>query len=116
MGAGIEHLTRGTSSGVDLMLIVTEPGKSSVQTARVVEKLASEIGIKNIKFIANKVRTDREDAFIRENFKQEELLDIVHFDEVISEKAMGVRADLSAGQVDNEELEKMLSKIVSSVQ
>jgi len=38
MGAGIEHLTRGTSKGMDLMIIVTEPSKTSVQTAAVVKK------------------------------------------------------------------------------
>ena len=64
MGAGIEHLTRGTSEGVDLMIIVTEPGKSSVQTARIVEKLARDLKIRNVKFIANKVRTEKEEKFI----------------------------------------------------
>jgi CO dehydrogenase maturation factor len=31
MSAGIEHLTRGTSDGVDLMLIVTEPTRVSTR-------------------------------------------------------------------------------------
>jgi CO dehydrogenase maturation factor len=33
MGAGIEHLSRGTARGVDLMLVVVEPGLNSVNTA-----------------------------------------------------------------------------------
>ena len=44
MGAGIEHLTRGTASGVDLMLIVTEPSLVSINTAQVIYRLAEELG------------------------------------------------------------------------
>ena len=110
MGAGIEHLTRGTSGGVDLMIIVTEPGRSSVQTARIVEKLANELKIKDVKFIANKIRTDKEKSFIFDNFKQDELLGILHYDETISDKSMGI---LKVSQyVDSPEVEEVLSKIV----
>ncbi|MCE5309716.1 MAG: AAA family ATPase, partial [Acidobacteriales bacterium] len=33
MEAGIEHLGRGTAMGVDLMMVVVEPGQRSVETA-----------------------------------------------------------------------------------
>lgn len=112
MGAGIEHLTRGTSQGVDLMLIVTEPGKSSVQTARIVEKLAMELNVKDIRFIANKIRTKKEEAFIHEHFTTDELLGLVAYDELISEKSMGITHNDDAKHLDNKELEEMLGKIV----
>jgi len=110
MGAGIEHLTRGTSGSVDLMLAVTEPGRSSVQTARIVEKLAKELGIKEIAFIANKIRSKVEKDFINLNFKPEELLGILSFDESIVEISMGYNQNLSI--VDNQELKQLLDKIV----
>ena len=88
MGAGIEHLTRGTAASVDLMLVVTEPGRSSVQTARIAESLARELGIKDIRFVANKIRNEKERAFILANFKEEELLGVLRFDEGIAEQAM----------------------------
>lgn len=109
MGAGIEHLTRGTSRGVDLMIIVTEPGKSSVQTARIVEQLARELEIKQIKFVANKVRSQKEETFIKENFKPEELLGILHYDEAISEMSMGIGQN--PDELDNKELEEILEKL-----
>jgi CO dehydrogenase maturation factor len=110
MGAGIEHLTRGTSRGVNLMLIVTEPGKSSVQTAKLVEKLALDLEIKNIKFIANKIRTEKEERFIKENFDNEQLLGVIHYDEQISEKSMGI--NIAPEKIDNEELEIMLNTLI----
>ncbi len=112
MGAGIEHLTRGTSRGVDLMLIVTEPGQSSVQTARIVENLARELEIKDIRFIANKIRTEREGAFVKERFRPEELLGILQYDEGISEKSMGI--NVNSTEVDSPELEKVLLKIIET--
>jgi CO dehydrogenase maturation factor len=112
MGAGIEHLTRGTSRGVDLMLIVTEPGKSSIQTARIVESLARDLEVKEIKFIANKIRTQRELSFINENFKENELLGVINFDEAVSEKALGIGVNPCA--LDNKELEDVLGKVVGN--
>jgi len=109
MGAGIEHLTRGTSKGVDLMLIVTEPSLSSIQTSRIVEKLARELEVKKIKFIANKVRTQKELDFIHEIFREEEMLGVISFDEAISEKSMGI--SVNSHEVDNKELEKVLARV-----
>lgn len=111
MGAGIEHLTRGTAQGVDLMLIITEPGKSSIQTARLVEKLAREVSVKNIRFIANKIRNEREEAFIRSNFNENELLGMIHFDEGIAEKAMGAPWTGNTTAPDNTEIEELLKYI-----
>jgi CO dehydrogenase maturation factor len=113
MGAGIEHLTRGTSASVDLMLIVTEPGKASVQTARTVEGLAKELGIREIRFIANKIRSKREKEFIEQNFKPEELLGILHYDETIAERSMGYGGKTTT--VENKELGDLLDKIVNKL-
>ena len=111
MGAGIEHLTRGTSANVDLMLVVTEPGKSSVQTARIVEELAKELGVKEVRFIANKVRNEREREFIDLNFKTDELIGVLGYDEEIAERSMGFGQQKT--MVENQELDSLLHKIVS---
>jgi CO dehydrogenase maturation factor len=89
MGAGIEHLTRGTSKGMDLMIIVTEPSKTSVQTAGVVKKLSEDLGIESIKVIANKIRSPKEEEFIKKQFAQGELLGIIPFDNEFLDAALG---------------------------
>ncbi len=89
MGAGIEHLTRGTSGGVDLMLIVTEASKVSVNTALTVKKLAQELGVKNINFIGNKIRTEKEKEFLKSTLPSKEILGFVEFNEEVLELAMG---------------------------
>lgn len=88
MGAGIEHLSRGTARGVDMMLVVVEPSLNSVNTAGLVIKLASDLGIKKVRIIGNKIRNEREKEFIMKNFQSGEVLGFVGFDDDIWESAM----------------------------
>ena len=88
MSAGIEHLTRGTSRGVDMLIIVTEPTRVSVQTTRVVQRLAAELGIKQVKVLVNKVRTEKEREFVSSQFTEAELLALLPFDEGVLENAL----------------------------
>lgn len=81
MGAGIEQLTRGTARGVDLLLVVTEPTRVSLQTARTVTALAYDLEIRNIAYVGNKVRTPAERLFLEENLPSNQLLGILPFDE-----------------------------------
>jgi len=43
--AGLEHLSRGTIAGVDLALVIVEPGKRSAETARAARRLADDLKI-----------------------------------------------------------------------
>jgi CO dehydrogenase maturation factor len=60
MEAGLEHMGRASARGVDAMISVVEPGMRSVQTAKRIQKLASDIGIKNHYVVANKIKQPRE--------------------------------------------------------
>ncbi len=64
MEAGIEHLTRGTASGVNAFIVVVEPGQRSLQTARHVESLAQGLGIKDVYVVGNKIKHDTDREFI----------------------------------------------------
>ncbi len=88
MSAGIEHLTRGTARGVDVMLVVVEPSQASLRTARVTETLARDLGVAGVGFIANKVRDDEERAALEAHFGAGELLGVVPFSDELWEAAM----------------------------
>ncbi len=64
MEAGLEHLGRATAQGVDLMLVVVEPGQRSVETAAAVRRMAGEIGIRRWAVVGNKVADDADRRFI----------------------------------------------------
>jgi CO dehydrogenase maturation factor len=66
MEAGVEHLGRGTASAVDAFVVVVEPGRRSIQTAHTIYGLAEDLGIKRVYAVGNKVRSESDEAFIRE--------------------------------------------------
>lgn len=65
MYAGVEHLGRGTVDFVDAMLIVVEPTRRSLGTARQIKQLANDIGLTRLWLVGNKVRNEDEAAFVR---------------------------------------------------
>jgi CO dehydrogenase maturation factor len=56
MEAGLEHLSRRTTRDVDIMIIVTDPSKMGLQTAKRIKELSKEVGIqfKRMCLVGNK--------------------------------------------------------------
>ncbi len=79
MEAGLEHLGRGTAANMDEFIVVIEPGARSVQTYRNVKRLAQDLGVKRVRVVANKVRDEKDEAFVRSAIAQEDLLGIIHY-------------------------------------
>jgi CO dehydrogenase maturation factor len=79
MEAGLEHLGRGTAANMDQFIVVIEPGARSVQTYRNVKRLASDLGVKKVRVVANKLRDERDEEFIRQSIPAEDLLGFIHF-------------------------------------
>ena len=80
MEAGLEHLGRGTAAAVDALIIVVEPGRRSIDTARTIVKLAGDLGIKNIRLLMNKVVDDADAELLRESFPEDQILGYAPFD------------------------------------
>lgn len=55
MEAGVEHLGRGTVAQVDALLVVSEPGMRSLQTAAEVARMARDLGLKRQMLVLNRV-------------------------------------------------------------
>ena len=90
MEAGLEHLGRGTASNMDQFIVVIEPGARSVQTYRNVKRLASDLGVARVRVVANKVRDESDEAFIRQSIPAEDLLGIIHYNpEIIDADRQG---------------------------
>jgi CO dehydrogenase maturation factor len=61
MEAGVEHLGRGTTRGIDIMLIVVEPGTRSIETAGRIVELARQIDIRKFGAVINKAGGEAKD-------------------------------------------------------
>ena len=79
MEAGLEHLGRGTAANMDQFIVVIEPGSRSVQTYRNVKRLASDLGIKKVRVVANKIRDKQDEDFIRDSIPEEDFLGFIHY-------------------------------------
>lgn len=83
MEAGIEHLGRATASGVDLMIVVVEPGQRSVDCARTILKMAGEIGLEKIVLIGNKAMNQADEDFIRDSLAGYALVTVLPYSESV---------------------------------
>ncbi len=88
MEAGIEHLGRGTTKGIDYMLIVVEPGARSIETAARISELARQIGIGKFGAVINKAADEA--AEIVEKLKEFHLpvIGVIPYDAAL------IRADM----------------------
>ena len=83
MEAGLEHLGRGTAGAVDAMVVVIEPGMRSVQTAETIRKLASDLKIRHIYVVLNKVQDPEEEEVMRSRLGELPYLGSVSFNQNI---------------------------------
>jgi CO dehydrogenase maturation factor len=85
MEAGIEHLGRATAQAVDKLLVVVEPGRRSIDTAEHIKFLAAGIGLKNIALVGNKIRSDKDIAFLKEHLSDFKFLGFLPYDDALVE-------------------------------
>ena len=111
MEAGLEHLGRGTTEGMDQFIVVIEPGARSVQTYKNVKRLADDLGVKQVRVVANKVRDEKDEEFVRSKIPAEDLLGFVHYNsEVIDADRQGL-SPFDESPAAKAEIEQIKAKI-----
>jgi CO dehydrogenase maturation factor len=85
MEAGIEHLGRGTAQAVDRLIVVVEPGRRSIDTAGHIRQLAGEIGLRNIAIVGNKIRSEKDVAFLKTHLPDFAFLGAIPYDDALIE-------------------------------
>jgi len=85
MYAGVEHLGRATVDFVDAMLVVVEPTRRSLGTAKQIRKLANDIGLMRLYLIGNKVRNEDEAKFLEAESKDIPLIGYLPADMKVQE-------------------------------
>ena len=79
MEAGVEHLGRATARGVDIMIIVVEPGKRSLDTASRIKRMANDIGITSLAYVANKIYDKKDELYIKQELGDMEFIGSIPF-------------------------------------
>ncbi|MCL2149549.1 MAG: AAA family ATPase [Dehalococcoidia bacterium] len=114
MAAGIEHLNRGTARAVDRLLIIVEPGQASMETAQRIITLSTDLGLKDIEFIGNKIRSSAEEDFIRTTFPGYNVLGFVPYDESLVRAELVGASKLDACFAMRSATEEILNKLLAT--
>jgi CO dehydrogenase maturation factor len=111
MEAGVEHLGRATVKAVNALIIVVEPSLPSLETAHKIKRLASEIGLKRVFAVGNKVMGTEQKGFLERGLKDVPLLGCLSYNPKIQEAALTGRASYEG----NETLVKETRDILRSL-
>jgi len=87
MSAGVEHLTRGTSRGIKMMLVVVEPTRAGLTTALAVDCLAGDLEIEQVLFVGNKIRNEADREYLESSLPPERFAGMIAFSEQVLERA-----------------------------
>ncbi len=111
MEAGVEHLSRATAKAVSTMIVVTEPGQRSVQTALNVRRLAQQIGIDNVAAIINKLPEGLDTSSLESLLDDVPLLGTLPYDPAVA------RADLEGRScwLDTLEQRRYVEQIATAI-
>ena len=112
MGAGIEQLTRGTAQGVDILIIITEASTVSANTVRVIQRLAQELGIAKVAVIGNKIRSPKDEDFLKAQFSEDELLGLIPFSEELLDMSIHTGKPSLPSGAPGSQLESIYRKLI----
>ena len=89
----------------------SNPRARSVQTYKNVKRLAKDLGVSQVKVVANKVRNPEDEEFIRSKIPAEDLLGMIHYNtEVIDADRQG-KSPYDFSETVTAEIRKIKDKI-----
>jgi CO dehydrogenase maturation factor len=116
MDAGVENLGRGTAKAVDAFIIVVEPGQRSFQTARAIQRLAKDLGVKKCYIVGSKTHDDDERKFIIDSMSDFEVLGFLNYHPEVSEAdrlGKSVFETAPAAVAEVKDIKKKLERTIS---
>jgi CO dehydrogenase maturation factor len=111
MEAGIEHLGRATASAVDKLIVVVEPGRRSIDTAAHIRQLASEIQLTQITIVGNKIRGPKDEAFLRDNLPDFDILGFLPYADALIEADLDGRSPYDVESDAKARVSEMVAKL-----
>jgi len=116
MEAGVEHLGRATAKAVDRLIVVVEPSRRSVETARRIKKLAEEIGLHNIAAVGSKIRSHSERDFLTSSLPDFEFLGFLPYDQAIVDADLAGRPLFGASPKIVDEVRNIYKALLATAQ
>ncbi|MCZ7357057.1 MAG: AAA family ATPase [Candidatus Methanoperedens sp.] len=112
MEAGVEHLGRGTTKGIDMMIIVVEPGARSIETAGRIVELARQIDIKKFGIVINKAGKEVKDIEDKLDKYGIPVLGVIPYDSTLIQSDMENIAPIEQGGAAVEAIKDICERIL----
>jgi len=116
MEAGIEHLSRGTARAVDRLIIVVEPGRRSIETARRIRELAEDIGVNNVAVVGNKVHSQSDKEFITSSLSDMAFLGFIPYDQALVDADLANRPIHESSPQISARIDEIYQALISGAQ
>ncbi len=90
MEAGIEHLGRGTAEHVDILIVISDANRKSLEIAGTICRLAGNSAIKKVCLVGNRIADARQELAVRTFADNNgiEILAMIPFDQKVAEAGM----------------------------
>jgi len=111
MEAGIEHLGRATAKAVDRLIVVVEPGRRSIDTAEHIRRLAKEIHLERIAVVGNKIRSPKDEAFLREHLSDFEIIGFLPYGDALIEADLNGKSPYDVDSEAKTLVKEMIAKL-----
>jgi CO dehydrogenase maturation factor len=105
LAAGVEFMGRAAIQGIDALVAVVEPGARSIETANNIAAMATELGIKTVAAVANKIVEPTQTELITSRLRNVPLIGAIAYDRAIQQADLMEKPAYEAG-----------SKLVDSLQ
>ena len=102
---------RGTTESMDQFIVVIEPGARSVRTYKNVKRLANDLGVSQVRVVANKVRNAEDEEFIRKKIPAEDLLGMIHYNTEVMDADRQGKSPYDFSESVTSEIRKIKDKI-----
>ncbi len=83
MEAGVEHFGRATVSAIDGVLIVVQPYRGSLETAKQIRRMAQDLRVKNIFFVGNLISGSEDEKFLERELGERPLVSFPRDEELL---------------------------------
>ena len=111
MEAGIEHLGRATAKAVDKLIVVVEPGRRSIDTAGHIKQLASEIQLNHIAVVGNKIRSAKDESFLKNHLSDFDFLGFLSYDDALIEADLAGKSPFDVDSKAKTAMLEMISRL-----
>jgi CO dehydrogenase maturation factor len=115
LAAGVEFMGRASIQGVDALVVVVEPGGRSIETAKTIARMGSELGIKYVAAVANKITDANQVETIKSQLAVPVLANI-NYSPAVQDADLHNKAVFEASDELVNSLREAKDKLISSIE